>query len=48
MHHEILGGYDLGQAYPELKNHLMIAVTEKISRDDIDYLAGVLSEENHG
>ncbi|MBP7212916.1 MAG: aminomethyl-transferring glycine dehydrogenase subunit GcvPA [Anaerolineaceae bacterium] len=48
MHHEILGGYDLGQAYPELKNHLMLAVTEKISRDDIDYLAGVLSEENHG
>jgi len=26
----------------------MLAVTEKISREDIEYLAAVLQEENHG
>ena len=45
--HDILGGYDLGQNYPELKGHLMIAVTEKISREDIEYLVAVLEEEYH-
>lgn len=45
--HDILGGYDLGQDYPELKGHLMIAVTEKISREDIEYLVAVLEEEYH-
>ena len=45
--HDILGGYDLSQDYPELKDHLMIAVTEKISREDIEYLAAVLKEEYH-
>lgn len=48
LHHEILGGYDLGQDYPELQNHMMLAVTEKISREDIEYLSAVLQEENHG
>ncbi|NLA80284.1 MAG: aminomethyl-transferring glycine dehydrogenase subunit GcvPA [Chloroflexi bacterium] len=45
--HDILGGYDLSQDYPELKDHLMIAVREKISREDIEYLAAVLKEEYH-
>lgn len=45
--HDILGGYDLGQDYPELKDHLMLAVTEKIAREDIEYLIEVLEEEYH-
>ena len=45
--HDILGGYDLGQDYPELENHLMLAVTEKISREDIEYLIEVLEEDYH-
>ena len=45
--HDILGGYDLGQDYPELENHLMLAVTEKISREDIEFLTAVLEEEYH-
>jgi len=40
----ILGGYDLGQDYPELKNHMLIAVTEMNSRDDINLLVETLSE----
>jgi glycine dehydrogenase subunit 1 len=45
--HGILGGYDLGEAYPELKGCLLMAVTEMISREDIDYLTEVLSEVQH-
>lgn len=40
----ILGGYDLGVDYPDLKDHMMIAVTELITKDDIDELVDVLSE----
>jgi glycine dehydrogenase subunit 1 len=39
----ILGGYDLGQDYPELANHMLIAVTEMISREDIDLLVDALN-----
>jgi glycine dehydrogenase subunit 1 len=31
-----IGGYDLGTAYPELKGHMLIAVTERRSKDEID------------
>ena len=44
LDHSILGGYDLGQEYPELENHMLIAVTEMNSRDEIDALVEVLEE----
>lgn len=44
LEHGILGGYDLGQDYPELKDHMLIAVTEKMAGEDIDYLCEVLKE----
>jgi glycine dehydrogenase subunit 1 len=47
LEHEILGGYDLGQVYPALKNHLLIAVTEMNTREDIDLLCDVLEEATH-
>ncbi len=40
----ILGGYDLGQDYPELENHMLIAVTEMNSKEDIDVLVEVLAD----
>ncbi len=40
----ILGGYDLGQDYPELADHMLIAVTEMNTKDDIDLLVDVLAE----
>ena len=40
----ILGGYDLGKDYPELANHMLIAVTEMNSKEDIDLLVDVLAE----
>jgi glycine dehydrogenase subunit 1 len=42
--HWILGGYDLSQDYPEMKNHMLVAVTEKISREDIDDFVAALEE----
>jgi glycine dehydrogenase subunit 1 len=44
LEHGILGGYDLSQDYPGLKNHMLIAVTEMNSKHDIDTLVQVLSE----
>ncbi|MFD1360683.1 aminomethyl-transferring glycine dehydrogenase subunit GcvPA [Lentibacillus salinarum] len=32
----IIGGYDLGQAYPELKQHMLVAVTENRTKEEID------------
>jgi glycine dehydrogenase subunit 1 len=43
----ILGGYDLGQDYPALKDHMLIAVTEMNTRDEIDALVDVLAEADH-
>ncbi len=40
----IFGGYDLGQNYTALKNHLLIAVTEMNSKADIDALVAALKE----
>jgi len=44
LDHGILGGYDLGKDYPTLKNHMLVAVTEMNTRDDIDLLNEVLAE----
>lgn len=44
LENDILGGYDLGQEYPEMKNYLLIAVTEMNTRDQIDTLCDVLKE----
>ncbi|GAB4398657.1 MAG: aminomethyl-transferring glycine dehydrogenase subunit GcvPA [Anaerolineales bacterium] len=40
----ILGGYDLGKDYPSLKKHLLVAVTEMNSKDEIDTFVEILKE----
>jgi glycine dehydrogenase subunit 1 len=47
LEHGILGGYDLGQDYPALAHHMLIAVTEMNSKAEIDTLVEVLSEMSH-
>ncbi|MNC77163.1 putative glycine dehydrogenase (decarboxylating) subunit 1 [compost metagenome] len=37
-----LGGYDLGRDYPELAGHMLVAVTEKRSKEEIDQFASAL------
>ncbi len=39
----IIGGYDLGRDYPFLENHMLICVTEVISREEIDVLIDALA-----
>jgi glycine dehydrogenase subunit 1 len=45
--YDILGGYDLSKEYPELEGCLLIAVTEKIAKEDIDLLHDALIEVTH-
>ncbi len=40
----IVGGYDLGTDYDHLENHMLLAVTEMNSREEIDLLVRALSE----
>jgi glycine dehydrogenase subunit 1 len=47
LDHGILGGYDLGRDYPELANHMLIAVTEMNTKEEIDFLAETLEEASH-
>nr|BAL52727.1 glycine dehydrogenase subunit 1 [uncultured Chloroflexota bacterium] len=47
LEHGILGGYHLGEDYPALRDHLLIAVTEMNTKDEIDYLIEVLQEASH-
>jgi glycine dehydrogenase subunit 1 len=47
LEHGILGGYELEKDYPEMKNHLLVAVTEMNTKDEIDMLCEVLAEVDH-
>jgi len=40
----LIGGYGLEPAYPELKNAVLVCVTELRTRDQIDRLARTLQE----
>lgn len=39
-----IGGYDLGAAYSELQGHMLIAVTERRTKDEIDSFIRELEE----
>jgi glycine dehydrogenase subunit 1 len=47
LDHGILGGYDLGQDYPALKDHMLLAVTEMNTKEEIDALVEALKEAHH-
>jgi glycine dehydrogenase subunit 1 len=40
----IIGGYDLGQDYPHLPDHMLVCVTEMNSKDEIDDFVDALGE----
>jgi len=44
LENDMIGGYDLGQDYPSLKNHMLIAITEMNTREEIDALVELLQE----
>ncbi|HET7009655.1 MAG TPA: aminomethyl-transferring glycine dehydrogenase subunit GcvPA [Anaerolineales bacterium] len=47
LEHEIIGGYDVGTDYPELKDHMLLAFTEMNSKEEIDDLVSALEEASH-
>ena len=44
LHKKMIGGYHLGIVYPELENHMLLAVTELRTKEEIDLLADELGE----
>jgi len=44
LEYGIIGGYDLGRDYPSLADHMLIAVTEMNSKEEIDTLVEVIKE----
>ncbi|MDP4170038.1 MAG: aminomethyl-transferring glycine dehydrogenase subunit GcvPA [Bacillota bacterium] len=40
----IIGGYDLGRDYPEMANHMLLAVTEVRTKEEIDTLVKELGD----
>lgn len=44
LEHGMIGGYDLGRDYPELKGHMLIAVTEQRTKEEIEQFADRLEE----
>jgi glycine dehydrogenase subunit 1 len=47
LEHGIIGGYDLGKDYPALKDHMLVAVTEMNSKEEIDAFVEVMAEVAH-
>jgi glycine dehydrogenase subunit 1 len=47
LDYDIVGGYDLGKAFDELSNHMLLAVTEMNGKDQIDALVSALKEVDH-
>ena len=43
----VIGGYDLEKLFRQAENHLLVAVTEMNSREDIDILVRGASEVDH-
>ncbi|WHZ56503.1 aminomethyl-transferring glycine dehydrogenase subunit GcvPA [Metabacillus hrfriensis] len=40
----IIGGFDLGRVYPELENHMLVAVTELRTKEEIDLFVNELGD----
>jgi glycine dehydrogenase subunit 1 len=46
LDHSIRGGLDLGRFYPEYEHMMLLCVTEKTTKDDIDRLADIIAYLN--
>jgi glycine dehydrogenase subunit 1 len=44
LNHKIIGGFDLGEWKPEFEDHMLIAVTERNSKDGIDQFVAQMKE----
>ncbi|WP_439444234.1 aminomethyl-transferring glycine dehydrogenase subunit GcvPA [Listeria aquatica] len=48
LKHEIIGGYDLSMYYPKYQNHMLVAVTEMRSKEEIDQFVETLVNSLEG
>lgn len=48
LNEKIIGGYDVSRTYPELENHMLLAVTELRSKEEMDCLVKGLEGVQHG
>jgi len=46
LDHSIIGGLDVGRFYPEYERTMLLCITEKTTKDDIDRLADILTYLN--
>lgn len=44
LEYGIIGGYELALDYPDLRRHMLLCVTERNTREEIDHLAKALQE----
>ncbi len=44
LEEDIIGGYDLGQSFPDLADHMLLCVTETVTGEEIDLLVSALQE----
>jgi glycine dehydrogenase subunit 1 len=42
----IVGGFPLKRFYPEMEREILVCVTEKHSKEDIDHFAEILEESS--
>ncbi len=47
LNYDIVGGFDLGEVYEDLSDHMLLTVTELNSKDQIDALVEALKEVGH-
>jgi glycine dehydrogenase subunit 1 len=47
LENDLLGGFDLGAVYPALEDHLLVAVTEMNTKEEIDMLVELMAEVDY-
>ena len=48
LKHKIIGGLPLGVYYPDLRDAMLVCVTETKTKEDIDYFVAAVAEETRG
>lgn len=48
LNHKIIGGLDLTRFYPDMENHMLLCVTEKRTRDEIEALVAAVENSLRG
>lgn len=47
LDYDVIGGYDLGKVADDFSDHMLVAVTEMIDKEQIDFFVSALEEVSH-